>query len=389
MILEGTAMAKVVSQDPVPPTDVFVEFLHALQQTVSPFDRVVPVLRGSILMKRWFGEAARPAGDIDLEWFQQPGWEGRFASPIEHGRSLCMFAVGNHHGSPIGFDPDIPVPSDGVSLWDYDTPGLRCYTGWTWNDRNERGVLQIDIALAGSYDLAGVAPETIELPRKWGAPVRMLAYSPELLLAAKLSWIVRHVQLGTTSEGNGILTFLGEPKDLFDAHLLLTESRLRPEVFQNALLAVAMEDKFEWNQLDLLLDPGHSLPGDDRYPNWSEFSNRHASLALRLPTEMLRTAIGRLRPLMGDVRQHLSFLRWIQADPIDEAKLLIYADWLEERGDPRGEFLRLFCMCFFHENHQAGGIVASSLSAQPGGWLYHVFGGTERSRDIRRRIEAP
>ena len=36
-----------------------------------------------------------------------------------------MFAVGDHHGSPIAFDPDIPVPSDGVSLWDYDTPGVR------------------------------------------------------------------------------------------------------------------------------------------------------------------------------------------------------------------------------------------------------------------------
>jgi uncharacterized protein (TIGR02996 family) len=35
------------------------------------------------------------------------------------------------------------------------------------------------------------------------------------------------------------------------------------------------------------------------------------------------------------------FIEAILADPQDEAPWLIYADWLEERGDPRGEFLRL------------------------------------------------
>ncbi len=167
-MFEDDVMARVAARDPAPPTEVFAEFLYALQQTVSPYDRIVPVLRGSTLMRRWFGEAARPAADIDLEWFQQPGWGGRFASPVEHARGLCMFAVGDHRGSPIHFDPDVPTPSDGVSLWDYDTPGVRCYTGWTWAERNLRGVLQVDIAQAGSYDLAGVAPETIDLPRAWG-----------------------------------------------------------------------------------------------------------------------------------------------------------------------------------------------------------------------------
>jgi uncharacterized protein (TIGR02996 family) len=339
-------------------------------------------------MKRWFGEAARPAADIDLEWFPQPGWGGRFASPIEHARALCMFAVGDHHGSPIDFDPGIPVPSDGVSLWDYDTPGVRCYTGWMWTDRNLRGVLQIDIAQAGSYDLAGIAPETIDLPRAWGEPARLLAYSPEMLLAAKLSWIVRHVKRNTTPEGSHFLAFLGEPKDLFDAHLLLTERRLRPEVCQNAFLAVAMEDKLDWNQVYVLLDQGLALPEDDRFPNWTDFFDRHEKLMHQPPAEMLRTVIARLRPLIGDVRQHLPFLRSIQADPVDEAGFLIYADWLEERGDPRADFLRLFCKFFFHEDRPARVMAASSLSAQPGGWLYHVFGGPERSRDLRKRIEA-
>jgi uncharacterized protein (TIGR02996 family) len=36
-----------------------------------------------------------------------------------------------------------------------------------------------------------------------------------------------------------------------------------------------------------------------------------------------------------------AFLRAILADPDDDIPRLVYADWLEERGDPRGEFIRL------------------------------------------------
>jgi uncharacterized protein (TIGR02996 family) len=38
-----------------------------------------------------------------------------------------------------------------------------------------------------------------------------------------------------------------------------------------------------------------------------------------------------------------AFLRAIREEPDDDAPRLVYADWLEERGDPRGEYLRLWC----------------------------------------------
>jgi uncharacterized protein (TIGR02996 family) len=41
---------------------------------------------------------------------------------------------------------------------------------------------------------------------------------------------------------------------------------------------------------------------------------------------------------MNDER---GFLRALREDPNDEVSRLVYADWLEERGSPRGEFLRL------------------------------------------------
>lgn len=383
-------MAKATAVNPSPPFEVLVEFLHALEETVTTGDQIVPVLRGSALMKRWFAAAARPAGDIDLEWFPHPDRRDRAEVLLEHARRLCMCAVSDHRGSPIEFDDSIPVPNDGVNLglWDYSTPGVRCYTGWRWAERNLSGVLQIDIAQAGSYDLASVAAEPIEFPREGGDPVSVLAYTPELLLAAKLSWIVRQVQCSRTAEGNGSFTLRGEPKDLFDAHLLLTEGRLRPEVFQDAFLAVAIEDKLDWNQMDSLFGQEFARSVVAGFPTWTDFFDRHEAFIHQSPAEMLRIVIARVRLLLGDVLRHFPFLRSIQDDPANEANFLIYADWLEERADPRAEFLRLFCRYFFHEDRSARAIVASSFSAQPGAWLCNVLGGPERWRSLRKRIKS-
>ncbi|MEK6235020.1 MAG: TIGR02996 domain-containing protein, partial [Planctomycetales bacterium] len=38
-----------------------------------------------------------------------------------------------------------------------------------------------------------------------------------------------------------------------------------------------------------------------------------------------------------------AFLREVCDSPLDDAPRLIFADWLEERGDVRGEFIRLQC----------------------------------------------
>src|SRR5262245_31674985 len=37
----------------------------------------------------------------------------------------------------------------------------------------------------------------------------------------------------------------------------------------------------------------------------------------------------------------MAFVGTTLADPDDDTPRLIYADWLEERGDPRGEYVRL------------------------------------------------
>src|SRR5262245_52142937 len=40
---------------------------------------------------------------------------------------------------------------------------------------------------------------------------------------------------------------------------------------------------------------------------------------------------------------HQAFLQAILENPDDDTPRLVYADWLEERDDPRGEFIRVQC----------------------------------------------
>src|SRR5205814_623270 len=52
---------------------------------------------------------------------------------------------------------------------------------------------------------------------------------------------------------------------------------------------------------------------------------------------------GRFTPRLDEIYgpEEAAFLRAIYADQSDSAPRLIYADWLEERNDPRGPVIRL------------------------------------------------
>lgn len=383
-------MSKGLTSPPAPPMEVFAEFLEGLNVTITPYDHITPVLRGSVLMSHWFGELARPAADLDLEWFASSDRPARSTSPIEHARRLCMFAVSDQEpGSNIEFDSDAPIPGDGTSLWDYSTPGVRCYSGWTWEDRNLRGILQVDVAQAGSYGLDGIAPEPVELKRASGELVSFPAYSKEMLLSAKLSWIFRSLQRETLSSGTEVLVFSGEPKDLFDAYLLVTRAQLRADVFQNAFLCVAMEDNLDWQDVELLLNQELGMPEEGWAERWPAFYEAHDRLLEERPGQMLRTIAGAVRQLLGNVREHLPFLQAVREDPIDEVSYQIYADWLEDQSDGRAEFLRAYCQFDFQNDKSEGDCLAAMLSEQPVGWLYHVFENPQRLHALRKRLEPP
>ena len=103
----------------------------------------------------------------------------------------------------------------------------RRYTLWVAHELQEaHGRLQIDLAQAGSYDLAAISVEQLELSTQATPSFRFLAYSPEMLLAAKLSWVMRGFQWACRVQVLPPASMEWAPKDLFDAHLLLTMGTL-------------------------------------------------------------------------------------------------------------------------------------------------------------------
>jgi uncharacterized protein (TIGR02996 family) len=125
---------------------------------------------------------------------------------------------------------------------------------------------------------------------------------------------------------------------------------------------------------------------------------------------MLRTVVDRLRPLLGDFREHLPYLRAINADPASPYAYLTYADWLASRADRRGRLLQLYAAYAFPQGDGQRPAVArrwlksifvpgqdmsptrqaliAAMRLAPAAWLYQVFGGPDRFRQIRQQIQS-
>jgi carbon storage regulator len=52
---------------------------------------------------------------------------------------------------------------------------------------------------------------------------------------------------------------------------------------------------------------------------------------------------GLVLPTRASPPEEAAFVRAVVEEPADDGLRLIFADWLEERGDPLGEYLRLRC----------------------------------------------
>lgn len=416
-----------MASTPPPPTDVLVEFLHALTRLTHDWeDGFVPVLRGSLLLHRWYGDRARPPADVDVECFVRPdapreydpddpgdpppggdeqfygpvegrfGRYGEFVSPIDLGKAMCRYAASaaeyGRPGSGVGivFRHDEAPPADGVSLWVYGTPGRRYYAAWEWpGHRPGSGRLQIDLSTPGPYTPAdlGVSDEAFVAPG--GAAFRSPAYSREAMLATKVSWLVR----GFARTG-GRVAWAGEPKDLFDAHLLATDDALRPDLFQRAMLAVGTADALNWNALDVLFDARRADVADTDFGNWAEFARRHPGPAPAGPAVLWAELADRLEPLLGDLypSAEMPFLVAVNARADDKLPLLVYADWLDERSDPRGPVLRSIAEALFSGGADADQATRCELAGALDGtsqpWLHQLFGTSVRLRSFREAIMA-
>lgn len=398
------------------PRTVLIEFLYNLQATITDREEsLVPVLRGSLLLKHWFGDVARRPADIDLECFERStepipperttfrdggfgGW-GEFETLVDFGKAMCRYAAEGSESpeSEVQFR-ETQAPADGASLWTYGTPGERYYAGWIWPLKTSlmTGNLQIDIAQPGTYHLDDIEVEDVEMKSRAGHAFTFPAYTREMMLAAKLSWLLRSLTFPGEARNLEVGLWNGEPKDLYDAHLLLTQADLDPGTFGKSLVAVALEDDLDWNHLAVLPELGSVEITYNALSSWNEFRREHLALVTAEPAQLLREIANRIVPLLSEfVRPgEEGFLQEIHADPVDELAYLVYADWLEERGDPRCEFLRGFSKLYFRgdklsvaDRAAAGDDFCATFRATSRPWLLRLFETPERFQEMRKRIE--
>ncbi|MGA5505760.1 nucleotidyl transferase AbiEii/AbiGii toxin family protein [Streptomyces umbrinus] len=165
------------------------------------------VLRGSVLMSAWFGDAAREPGDLDFVVVPRT-WrvdEGRTARMLA-GIAEAAQALADERGREVGISARGAVVED---IWTYDrVPGRRMVLPWGAPGL-PGGHVQLDFVF---NERLPEEPEPVELP---GGTV-VWAATPGLSLAWKLMWLVNDMH--------------AQGKDLYDAVLLAERHPLRHEL---------------------------------------------------------------------------------------------------------------------------------------------------------------
>lgn len=295
------------------------------------------VLRGSMLLRSWYGREAREPGDLDFV-VVPPTWRIDDPATTDLLDAVARAAEATSAGTGVHIDASRATVE---GLWAYDrAPGRRLFLPWYANGRRG-GAIQLDFvfreylptdpqyttvrptadagpaeAQASGSD-AGAAPEAD--PTGPGAGVRMLAATAEQSLAWKLSWLLTDPR--------------PKIKDLVDAVLLAERTSLRYDVFRDSFLiadqAYLCRPPRSQDLHDLLLDwEDFERDVDDDIDGW-DLNDRLTAATAPLLDELdaggddylryerwLRPVIERCRRLAGDGRAAADGLAAVHQDMI-------------------------------------------------------------------------
>ncbi|MGK5559090.1 nucleotidyl transferase AbiEii/AbiGii toxin family protein [Actinomadura kijaniata] len=188
------------------------------------------VLRGSLPLTAWLGQAARQPGDLDwLAPARSGPHDGHRAQALMDGLvgALRLGARG-----PGGLRLDARQVRR-TTTGGYDLPeplGQRLLVPWQAGEH--AGRVQIDVAFGPPPERP---PVTVEVPRADGGATRVRAAPPELELAWKLAWLY-HDQ-GWSQQGRA------RGKDLYDAVLLAERLRADGRVLPGGLLRAVLRTR--------------------------------------------------------------------------------------------------------------------------------------------------
>jgi hypothetical protein len=173
------------------------------------------VLRGSVLLRVWLGDAAREPGDLD--WVVMPP-----TVSLNHWQGLRLL---DGVIDAVRADPrtasGVTIDADGVAvedIWTYErAPGRRLVIPWTAPDVSP-GYVQLDFVF---NEQLPAPPILIEFPRPDAAATVLWAAGPELSLAWKILWLETD--------------WYPQGKDLYDATLLAEYTPLPLDLLRAAL----------------------------------------------------------------------------------------------------------------------------------------------------------
>ncbi|WP_328806756.1 nucleotidyl transferase AbiEii/AbiGii toxin family protein [Streptacidiphilus fuscans] len=180
------------------------------------------VLRGSVLLRAWFGDVAREPGDLD---FVVSPTDRRIDEPrtatMLAGITQAVQEAADASSGSVRFQAADAISED---IWTYDrVPGRRLLLPWTVPGASELpgGAIQLDLVFNENLP---IAPELLHIPPSGGDGTGALlqAVTPELSLAWKLMWLL------TDTHPQG--------KDLYDAVLLAEHTTLRYQILREVFL---------------------------------------------------------------------------------------------------------------------------------------------------------
>ncbi|MFF3329759.1 nucleotidyl transferase AbiEii/AbiGii toxin family protein [Streptomyces sp. NPDC002888] len=209
------------------------------------------VLRGSVLMSAWFGEAAREPGDLDFvvvprAWNIDDARTGRMLAGI----AAAAQALGDTRGEGIRISAEGAVVED---IWTYDrVPGRRMVLPWDAPGL-PGGHVQLDFVF---NEPLPAEPEPVEVAG--GAILR--GATPELSLVWKLMWLLTDVH--------------GQGKDLYDA-VLLAERHPLPYELLHEVFRISGEWPYPYRQEVLLEDVVEAV----REVEWDHFVTEYPQFA--------------------------------------------------------------------------------------------------------------
>ncbi|MFI0449796.1 nucleotidyl transferase AbiEii/AbiGii toxin family protein [Actinomadura sp. 6N118] len=205
------------------------------------------VLRGSVLLRAWYGDLAREPGDLDFVVVPR-SWQ-----MAEHRTREMLDGIAQVAES---MSDDVRLNASGAvsdDIWTYDrVPGRRLVLPWK-AEGLPQGTVQLDFVF---NEHLPAEPEPTEIPRyDGGVPALLQAASPELSLAWKVMWLLDDMY--------------PQGKDLYDAWLLAQDTRLGYRLLVEAMVA---GDPARVRHLPTLADVGR-LEVD-----WEEFQKEYPGL---------------------------------------------------------------------------------------------------------------